>query len=146
MPVLHDADTRSKIESRLRALTPESRPAWGKMSVDQMLWHVNQAMGLSLGTITAGTRGSRAPAWLMRALVTTMPVPRNAPTHPDLIATGRYDFSAERDLALINIASVAEWPSDRSWPVHPVFGKMSGRQVNTLTHKHLNHHLTQFGV
>jgi hypothetical protein len=37
-------------------------------------------------------------------------------------------------------------PIDSAWPTHPAFGKMSGRQVSTLTHKHLNHHLTQFGV
>jgi hypothetical protein len=32
------------------------------------------------------------------------------------------------------------------WPHHPVFGRMTGEQVSHLHAKHLNHHLTQFGV
>lgn len=146
MALLHDSTVRENIEKRVRALTPQSRPAWGKMSVDQMLWHVNQAMGLSLGTVTVGPGGPTMPAWLMRTLVINMPWPKGGPTHPDFVAKRQYDFAAERELALKNIAEITSKPIDYSWPVHPAFGKMSGRQVSTLTHKHLNHHLTQFGV
>ena len=146
MPLLHDPQTRTSIESRLRALTPESRRVWGTMSVDQMLWHINQAMGLSLGTVTVGPGGPNIPAWLMRTMVIHMPWPKNGPTHPDFVAKRPHDFAAERELALKNIAEITSRPMDDSWPVHPAFGKMTGRQVSTLVHKHLNHHLTQFGV
>lgn len=146
MPLLHEPSTRAGIEARIRALTPDSRPTWGKMSVDQMLWHMNQAMGLSLGTVTVGPGGPTMPAWLMRLIVIKLPWPKGAPTHPDVIPKQQYSFAGERDLALRNIAEIAGRPLDYSWPVHSAFGKMSGRQVNALTYKHLNHHLTQFGV
>ena len=146
MPLLHDANVRANIEQRVRALRPDARPTWGKMSVDQMLWHVNQAMGLSLGTVTVGPGGPPMPAWIMRILVINMPWPKGGPTHPDFIAKQQYNFDQERERALRNIADITSKPMDHSWPVHPAFGKMSGRQVSTLTHKHLNHHLTQFGV
>ena len=146
MPLIHDSQTRASIERRIRALTPESRPTWGKMSVDQMLWHINQAMGLSLGTVTVGPGGPTMPAWLIRTIVINMPWPKGGPTHPDFVAKQQYDFAAERERALKHIAEIASKPMDYEWPVHPAFGKMSGRQVSTLVHKHLNHHLTQFGV
>jgi hypothetical protein len=146
MALLHHPQIRSSIENRIRALTPESRPVWGKMSVDQMLWHINQAMGLSLGTVTVGPGGPKIPAWLMRTMVINMPWPKGGPTHPDFIAKQSYNFGEERERALRNVADITSKPMDYSWPAHPAFGKMSGRQVSTLTHKHLNHHLTQFGV
>ena len=146
MALIHDPQTRTSIEQRVRRLTPESRAAWGKMSVDQMLWHVNQAIGLSLGTVTVGPGGPVMPAWLMRLIVINMPWPKGGPTHPDFVAKKQYDFDAERARLLQYIADLTARPMDSAWPTHPAFGNMSGKQVSTLTHKHLNHHLTQFGV
>lgn len=34
MPLLHEQAVRSGIEGQLRALTPDRRPSWGRMSVD----------------------------------------------------------------------------------------------------------------
>jgi len=145
MALLHDPQVRSSIEQRVRALTPDTRPAWGKMSVDQMLWHVNQALGLSLGTVTVGRGGPPLPAWILRALI-NIPMPKGVPTHPELVAKKAYDFNAERARLLNQIVALTARPLDSTWPKHPAFGQMSGKQVSTLSHKHLNHHLTQFGV
>jgi len=146
MALIHDPQTRSAIEQRIRALTPDSRATWGKMSVDQMLWHVNQAIGLSLGTVTVGPGGPVMPAWMLRTFVINMPWRKGGPTLPDFIARKQYDFDAERARLLQHISELAARPMDSAWPKHPAFGNMSGKQVSTLTHKHLNHHLTQFGV
>ncbi len=146
MALLHDPSVRSSIERRINALTPNTRPTWGKMSVDQMLWHVNQALGLSLGTVTVGPGGPTIPAWLMRTMVINMPWPKGGPTHPDFVAKKQYDFDAERARLLNQIVELTARPIASAWPKHPAFGQMTGKQVSTLTHKHLNHHLTQFGV
>ena len=37
------------INTRLDNLTPESKPRWGNMSVDQMLTHMNDAFKVALG-------------------------------------------------------------------------------------------------
>jgi hypothetical protein len=146
MPLIHNPQIKSDIERRINALTPDHRPTWGKMSVDQMLWHVNQALGLSLGTVTVGPGGPGIPAWLMRTMVINMPWPKGGPTHPDFVAKKQYDFDSERARLLAQIADLTTRPMNGAWPTHPAFGNMSGKQVSTLTHKHLNHHLTQFGV
>lgn len=32
------------------------------------------------------------------------------------------------------------------WSVHPLFGKLPGKQWGRLAYRHLDHHLRQFGV
>lgn len=146
MALIHDSETRSQIEQRIRALKPDSRATWGKMSVDQMLWHVNQAVGLSLGTVKVGPGSPPIPKFLLKFLVLKFPWGKGGPTHPDFIAKKQYDFDTEQKRLLEMIALLTARPIDSEWPTHPAFGNMTGTEVSTLTHKHLNHHLTQFGV
>ena len=68
------------------------------MSVDQMLWHLNEALAGALGEIVPGPPDKRPPipGWLMKFLVINMPWGKGAPTMPALVATRQYDFDAER--------------------------------------------------
>ena len=43
---------KAEMLRRLKALRPDAQRRWGKMSVAQMLWHVNEAMEGALGRIT----------------------------------------------------------------------------------------------
>ena len=56
MRVLHDPPVRTAIRSRVQALTPDAPRRWGKMTVDQMLWHVNTAMEMAIGSKTFAPR------------------------------------------------------------------------------------------
>ena len=49
MAMLHDPAVRSSIEARLDAIRLDASRQWGSMSVDQMLWHVNQFLAASIG-------------------------------------------------------------------------------------------------
>lgn len=44
MPLLHDAAHREALRGRVGSLRPGSQRRWGKMTVDQMLWHVNETL------------------------------------------------------------------------------------------------------
>lgn len=146
MAMLHDHGTRSQFEQRIHSLTSTARGRWGKMTVDQMLWHVNQAMGLSLGEVTVGPGGPRLPPGLMKFMVMRLPWTKGAPTHPDFVAKANYDFEGERRRLLTLIDHVVHKPIESEWPSHPAFGTMTGREVSQLMAKHLDHHLKQFGV
>lgn len=146
MALLHDHSTRNEIERRIRCLRPDSRGKWGKMTVDQMLWHVNRAMALSLGELTLGPGFPPLPKPVLKFVVLKLPWTKSAPTHPDFVAKMNYDFSGERDRLLDFLDRLSAKPIDSDWPTHPAFGPMTGREVSRLLAKHLDHHLRQFGA
>lgn len=146
MALLHEPEVRSSIEGRLGRLTEDSRPRWGRMSVNQMLWHVNQAMGVPLGEVVPDDISAPLPKAMIKFLVLHLPWVKGAPTNPAFVPKRQYDFEAERARCRLLIGKITARPIDGAWPLHPIFGPMSGRDVSKLHAKHLNHHLTQFGV
>jgi hypothetical protein len=146
MPSLHDTAYRSQIIERIRALRPNAERRWGKMTVDQMLWHVSDAMALSLGEMTIPPGKPPLPRGLLKFIVLNLPWAKNGPTHPAFVAARQYDFETERVRCLRLVEVLAAKNAGAEWPVHPMFGGMTGSQVARLHAKHLNHHLTQFGV
>ena len=146
MPTLHDPTYRTQVIQRVRALRPDAQRRFGKMSVDQMLWHTNGALEAALGQRDLTPRKFPIPRPLLKFLVMHLPWGKGAPTASELIPSGSYDFEAERARCIRLIDALAARSMDEQWADHPAFGRMSGRDVSRLQAKHLNHHLTQFGV
>lgn len=146
MPTLHDAVHRTKLASRLKSLRPDTARQWGMMTIDQMLWHVNAALGMALGRVAVPRDKLPLPLPIMRFLVINLPWPKSAPTNPSLIATGSYDFERERETTLKLMAEIGQKELASEWGEHPLLGRMSGPQVSKLQAKHIDHHLRQFGV
>src|SRR5215213_9126773 len=94
MPMLHDPAIRSSIETRLSAIRADSPRQWGSMSVDQMLWHVNQFLAASLGEGTLATQKGPLPAAIMRFFVLYMPWPKSAPTNKSAVAKAQHDLES----------------------------------------------------
>jgi hypothetical protein len=121
------------------------------MTVDQMLWHLNQSLRMPVGDVSFGPM-RRVPAWLkpaMRWMLLNAPWPKGrAPTYDEMRARAGtiYDFSAERDQLVALIARVAAMPLDGEWPLNPTLGPMTGEQWSQLQARHVDHHLRQFGV
>lgn len=145
--LMHDAGRGEELKRRVRALTAETRPRWGKMSVDQMLHHVNIVLMESLGEHSAKPNVRGLPEALVRWAILNIPWGKGAPTRPDmLIAEGeRYDFAAEQARCLAMIDRFLARPLDVAWPRSANFA-MRGRHWSQLQYKHLNHHLSQFGA
>ena len=146
MPLLHDPAVRSALEARLNTLRPDSPRKWGSMTVDQMLWHVNQFLAASLGEATLKTQKSPIPAPIMRFFVIYMPWPKAAPTNKSAVASGKHDLEAERARCRDLIAKFVSRPVHGEWPVDPSFGGSSGVFASKLQAKHLDHHFRQFGA
>jgi hypothetical protein len=146
MPMLHDATYRAAVQSRLRDLHSNAQRRFGKMSVSQMLWHVNEAMEVALGKKKAPKEKTPLPGPVMKFLVLNLPWPKGAPTIPMFVAKKEHDFDAERARCLRLIDELATRDLESDWPENPVFGRVCGRDVTRLHAKHLNHHLNQFGV
>jgi hypothetical protein len=146
MRTLHDADHRATLVRRVQALRPDSTRRWGKMSVDQMLWHVNDAIAAAIGDITMPAHKPPLPRSLLKFMILNMPWGKNAPTMPLLVATRNYDFAAEHARCLRLIDRMAAIDVNGEWPAHPMLGRVKGADLSRLQAKHLDHHLTQFGV
>ena len=82
----------------------------------------------------------------MKFAVLNLPWTKNAPTNPSFVAKASHDFEAERARCLSLIEKLTSRAIDNSSSDHPIFGRMSGRDVSRLQAKHLDHHLKQFGV
>ena len=146
MPMLHDPAVRDTFRNRIQALRPDAPRQWGKMSVDQMLWHVNAALSSILGKTTHEPVKSPLPAPVFRFLVLNMPWPKGSPTHPDYIAGARYDFDGEKARCLALLEEFTRKSVDSPWPASPLFGKVTGTFASRLQAKHVDHHLRQFGA
>ena len=146
MRMLHDPDVRASIEARLRSLRADSPRKWGTMTADQMLWHVNQFLGSSLGEGSLPAQKSPLPRPLLRFLLIYMPWPKSAPTNRGAVALGAHDFEAERARCRALVDKFASRPLEGAWPVDPTFGPVTGRFASRLQAKHLDHHLRQFNA
>src|SRR5262245_17437512 len=136
---LHSPSVLESVRSRLNNLRPDSVPVWGRMTVDQMLWHINQALGASLGRWSPPPDRSPLPRPIMRWLVLNLPWPRNTPTNKEFVARERHDFETELARCRALVADFVARPLDEPPAAHPLFGQMSGREQSRLHAKHLDH-------
>jgi hypothetical protein len=146
MAFLHEPAVRTSIRSRVEGLKPTAVRRWGKMSVDQMLWHCNQVLGTALGDVKAESVPVPFPVPVIKFILLTLPWIHGAPTAPQYQAVDSHTFETERAKCLELIDRFGAAPVDRDgWP-RAVFGELSGREWSRLQAKHLNHHLKQFSA
>lgn len=75
------------------------------------------------------------------------PLRRNSPTARDLVVGNDRDFRTERErLCGLIDRFVAAGPEGCTTHPHSFFGRLNPEEWATLTYKHLDHHLRQFGV
>ncbi len=145
MRILHDDGARAEIIERMQSLRPDSRRRWGRMTVDQMLWHVNQGLLASLGQLQTEPARMPFPA-LARPLALRLPWPRGARTAPEWRALSEHDFERERKRYLLLVGDFTRRSLGESFGLHPLFGSMTGRDWSRMHYKHADHHLRQFSV
>ena len=147
---LFDADGLARTKARINALRPDTPAQWGKMNVAQMLAHCNVAYEIEY------TDKHPAPGALQRLLIRLFaknqvvgpkPYPRNGRTAPMFVIADERDFAHERQRLLDYLDKTHDLGAAHyDGKVNQGFGKLSLAEYNTLFSKHLDHHLTQFGV
>jgi len=147
MPPLLNATTRDEFTKRVQSLKADTRGTWGKMTVDQMLHHVNTSMAESLGEYKTARTIKGVPEFLVRAAILYGPWGKGAPTRPDMrVPDGdRYDFATEQKRLLDMIGRFCAKPVEAEWPRSANFA-MTGKHWCHLEGRHLDHHLRQFGA
>lgn len=150
MKNVFDRAVVDELEARVAALTPASVPQWGRMTVDQMLAHVNVPYDMAYTD-----RYPKAGAlkrlllnlFVKQGVVGPKPYKRNTPTAPEFRISGRKEFEAERGKLITYLRRVQrDGEAAFAGRESPSFGPLTATEWNGLLYKHLDHHLTQFGV
>jgi len=147
MLILHDPGYRESTKKRLRLITADTARQWGAMTPDQLMWHLAEATRWYFGEMdVTGIKAPPLPKPMFRFFVLNFPWPKSADSMDVLKAKGRYDLETERARCFALMDEFAAHPVAGKWPVHPLFGRMTGQQCSRLQAKHYEHHLRQFGV
>jgi len=147
MLLLHDPSVRDALKQRASSLRPDSERRFGRMSVDQMLWHVNCGLENALGRYEVKDQKLPLPYSVVKFLVLNLPWRKGkTPTAREFLAKGSYDFTSEQARLLRLIDEVSAKSVDEPWGRSSFMGPMTGRDWSRLQARHLDHHLSQFGV
>ncbi len=150
MPNVFEPEVTAQLVARIRSLEADRKPEWGRMDVAQMLAHCCVPYEFAFENI------HREPGpvvrWLLRvfvkpAVVGNRPYRRNLRTAPAFRIVDDREFQRERDRLIGYVERAGElgeeWFEGRTYPS---FGRLSAQEWSNLFHKHLDHHLTQFGA
>ncbi|MCP4442220.1 MAG: DUF1569 domain-containing protein [Aureispira sp.] len=139
-----------EVLARINKLSPDSKAVWGKMNPAQMLAHCNVTYEM------AYEDKHKKPNFFVKfmlklavkkAVVGPKPYPKNSPTAPQFKVPAQKDFEAEKKRLIDYInktkdLGAAHFEGKESHS----FGPLNKDEWNAMFYKHLDHHLTQFGV
>jgi hypothetical protein len=139
---------RAAIEGRIRALPADAQRQWGKMDAPAMMAHCSLALEVATGDLPMKQKfiGRILGPFFRGAILGPKPFGRNAPTGPELVPASTAGFEAEKARLLGALDKFcASGPGSASLYTHGFLGRLTGEEWGRLMHKHLDHHLTQFG-
>ena len=119
------------------------------MTVSQMLAHSQTTIEVALGdrTLKGGLMAFLFGKMAKKKLVKEAPFKKNLPTAPSFIIKGGRNFNEEKEKLVTLVQHFGKSdPEEIAKRPHPFFGKLTTEEWNILQSKHLDHHLTQFGV
>jgi Protein of unknown function (DUF1569) len=150
LPNIFSTTVSNEVITRINKLSNATPAQWGKMNVTQMLAHCNVTfefayeekhkkpnffMGFILKNLVKG------------GLVSEKPNKKNASTAPEFIIGNDRNFDVEKN-RLIQYINKTVQLGEKSFDgrVSMIFGALTSTEWNNLFYKHIDHHLTQFGV
>jgi hypothetical protein len=151
LPNIFKKDVSDAIISRINKLTPESQRQWGKMDVSKMLAHCC----VTYEMIYEPDKHPK-PNFLFALILKTFvkkvvtgekPFKKNSPTGPQFIIASEREFATEKSRLIEYVVRTQELGEDEFHGKRSSsFGILTKTEWNNMLYKHLDHHLTQFGV
>lgn len=150
MKSVFDETVTTEIINRINNLSPASKAQWGKMDVAQMLAHCNVTYELVFDNKHPKPSGFKK--FILKLVVkpyvvTEKPYKKNSPTGPQFIIKGDKDFEDEKKRLIEYIRKTQQLGAEHfAGKESHSFGVLTKDEWNIMFYKHLNHHLSQFGV
>lgn len=137
----------SEILVRMEKLKADSQRQWGKISVGQMLAHLNAVLETALGLNTPKRLliGRILGPFVKPNYLSEKPLGKNEPTDKFYISNESPEFEKEKakSIELIN-QFFNGGPSKCTTNPHSFFGKLTPQEWALSQWKHFDHHLRQF--
>lgn len=148
---IFNKEISEEVIERIQKLTPETNPQWGKMNVSQMLAHLS-VMYEMVYTPEKFPNFNPLMKFILKLVaknqvVGPKPYPKNTKTAKIFIISDKRDFEIEKSKLIGFIRKTQELgPAEFNGKESLSFGSLTTNEWKTLFYKHLDHHLTQFGV
>ncbi|WP_394767422.1 DUF1569 domain-containing protein [Ferruginibacter sp.] len=150
LPNIFYKEVSDKIIERINYLNAESKPQWGTMSVAQIPAHCNVSYEMIYENIHP--KPNAFLKFILKILVKNkvvgeLPYPHNSKTAPQFIIKETKNFEAEKQ-RLIDYSNKTQQLGENYFDNKEfhLFGKLNKIKWNNMLYKHLQHHLSQFGV
>lgn len=149
-PNIFTKEVSDEVIQRINNLKPDTKPVWGKMNASQMLAHCNVPYEFVFDNI------HKKPGALMKFIIKLVAknkivgeeaFGRNLKTGPQFIIADSKNFESEK-LRLINYINKTQQLGENEFEnkESATLGVLTKTEWNNMFYKHLDHHLTQFGV
>ena len=137
LPSIYDSSVNETLVGRIDALTNQSMPLWGKMSVSQMLKHLAVPYNDLLENISSKSPLRILGILFMKSTLTNeKPFRKNAPTAKNFIIKDEPDFEySKNDLKskMLNLHNRGvEFFEGKE---HPLLGRLTAVQWNNMLYK-----------
>ena len=150
LPNIFSKEVADDLVKRINALRPDTQPKWGKMSVGQMLAHccvtyemVYEDKHPAPGFFTK----LMLNAFVKKIVLNEVPYKHNSRTGPQFLITDARDFDREKKRLIDYINKTQQLGGAHfDGKASLSFGPLNTTEWNNMFYKHLNHHLSQFGV
>jgi hypothetical protein len=150
MKNIFDPKETELVIDRINKLSPTTRPVWGKMSADQMLAHCNVTYEMAFEDKHKKPHGFTKfilKLFVKSTVVGDKPYKKNSKTAPQFLITNARNFVEEKARLTDYLKKAQSLGEDYfDGKESHSFGKLTKQEWNNMFYKHLDHHLTQFGV
>lgn len=148
---IFNKEVTDEVIGRINKLSAESTAQWGKMNVAQMLAHCCVTYELIYEP-----EKHPEPNWLMKKIIQLMaketvvgskPFKKSLHTAPAFLVSSEQDFELQKNRLIEYLLKTQALGEDYfDGKISHSFGKLNRNQWNNMFYKHVDHHLTQFGV
>lgn len=150
LPNIFTKDVSEGVIERIEQLHHEAAPNWGKMNSAQMLAHCNVTYEL----VFENRHPKPNPLlkfflkkFVKNYVVSTVPYKQNSKTAPVFVIKDPRNFMLEKK-RLIDFINKTQLLGENHFDNRESysFGVLNKEEWNNMFYKHLDHHLSQFGV
>lgn len=150
MKDIFEKTVTDEVIGRIDNLDSTKAPLWGSMNASQMLAHCSVTYELVYDNKPPKPKGVKKLLlkWFVKGIVTNeKPYKKGSPTAPEFKIVDKKEFGTEKQRLVNYLTKTQELGKAHfDGKESHSFGKLTATEWNNMFYKHLDHHLTQFGV